>query len=186
MRRKLVAALLLGSIMMAMSVKADEAELLARIEALEARVSALEAKAGIAPEGTAATQEQETVQQEDVETGMVVNNCSLAFKRAELGKTYDNKDAVILYFDFTNGSGETTSAGYEFFVKVYQNNREQETATIMDNQAFNDRFVEFRSGADTVEVAFASLISDKSDIIVNISSMSDWDMEDVEFSVSLE
>ena len=175
--------------MMCMPVAAesvDTSELLQRIEDLEARVAALEAQIGIVPEGVADAQEQEVVEQGDVETGMVANGCTLSFKRAEIGKAYDGKDAVILYFDFTNGSGDTTAAEYEFYIKVYQNDREQENTVLTGNQAFDDQYVELRSGADTVEVAYAAEITDTSDIIVNISSMSDWSVEDVEFSVSLE
>lgn len=47
MKKKIMAALLLSSLMMAIPARADEAELLARIEALEQRVAQLEQMMGI-------------------------------------------------------------------------------------------------------------------------------------------
>lgn len=65
MRRKLVAALLLSSVMMAGTARADEAELLARIETLEQRVAQLEQMMGI---GEAPATETEAAQETSTET----------------------------------------------------------------------------------------------------------------------
>ena len=185
MKKRLFALLVAGMMaVVPLTVRADDADLEARVAALEERVAALEAQLG-SPNGTSEVAEQQAVEPGSVTTGMVAGGCSLEYKRFELGKSFDGQDAVILYFDFTNGSGKTASAGFSFFVKVFQNNREMESAVISDNQACDDQYTEFRSGADPVEVAFASKITDTSDIIVNISSMSDWSAEDVEFNVSL-
>jgi len=161
-------------------------DLEARIAALEERVSALEAQASVVPDGVSAVQDSEPAELEDVETGMVAGGCSLSFKRAEVAKDNSGNDAVIMYFDFTNESGDNKSAGDAFYVKIFQHDREMSYASVYDNPAVDDKYTEFRSGADPVEVGFASEIADTSDIIINISSMEDWEAEDVEFTVSLE
>ena len=184
--RKLIALVAAGIIAISPMVAFAEEDLEARISALEERVAALEAQIGAPPEGVSPVENNEPGEVGDVETGMVANGCSLSYKRAELGKSYDGKDVVLLYFEFRNESGSTTCADYDFYIKVYQNGRQQESAYVSDNQAYADKSVEFRSGAEPVEVAFASEIMDTSDIIVNISSMKDWSLEDVEFTVSLE
>lgn len=173
-------------VMMAIPAFADEAELLARIEALEQRVAILESQIGAKPENVSAVENAEPGELENVETGMVAGGSSLSYKRAELSQDYSGKQAVVLYFDYTNESGKTSSAGFDFYVKIFQNGREMESASVYDNQAISDSYTEFRSGAATVEVAFAKELQDTSDIIVNISSMRDWNVEDVEFTVSLE
>ena len=183
---KRILACAVAAAMLCMPVSAAETEdLLKRIEDLEARVSALEAQSGTTPEGVSAAPEQEAGELEPVETGMTAAGCTLEFKRWEFGKSDDGKDVVIMYFDFTNESGENKSAGNAFYVKIFQHDREMETAYLDDNQAYSDKYVEFRSGAAPVEVAFASEIGDTSDIIVNISSFIDWNAEDVEFALSL-
>lgn len=189
MKRKLmVMAVVLVVSAASLTAFGSDDDILQRIEALEQRVEALEAlQAGSTPDGVSAVQDPEPEALDNVETGMVAEGSSLSYKKAETGKTYNGEDdAVILYFDYINESGETSAAGYDFYVKVFQNGREMDSATISDNQAIKDAHTEFRSGAGIIEVAFARKISDNSDIIVNISSMKDWNAEDVEFAVSLE
>ncbi|MBR2999558.1 MAG: DUF5067 domain-containing protein [Oscillospiraceae bacterium] len=183
--RKL-ALLMAASLALAVPVFGSDTDLESRIAALEERVAALEAQIGGAPDGVSKAPDQEAIDPGTVETGMVSEGCSLSYKRAELGKTYNGEDCVILYFDYVNGSGETSAAGFDFYVKVFQNNREQDSATVSDNPAIKEKNTEYRSGAGPIEVAYASMITDTSDIIVNISSMKDFFAEDVEFSVSLE
>ena len=183
--RKLICGIAVAFMIAAPAFAADE-DLLARVEALEQRVAALETQIGTPPEGVSAVQDKAPEELENVETGMIADGCSLSFKRAEIGKDKDGNDAVIMYFDFTNESGENVSAGNAFYVKIFQHDREMDYASVRDNPAVDDKYTEFRSGAAPVEVAFASKIADTSDIIVNISSMRAWDVDDVEFALSLE
>lgn len=184
--KRIIASLIAGIMIIAPSSALAEEDLEARVTALEERVAALEAQIGAPPEGVSAVQEKEPESLEDVETGMVVNGSSLSFKRVEVVKAEDGKDAVILYFDYQNESGKTSSAGNDFYVQIFQNGREMDSASVYDNQAIHDNYTEFRSGAGAFEIAVAREIQDMSDIIVNISSFTDWDVEDVEFTVSLE
>lgn len=171
---------------MSMTVFGSESDLEARIAALEERVAALEAQIGAPPEGVTAAEAREPGEIGDVETGMIAGGCSLSFKRAEVAKDGSGNDVVIMYFDFTNESGENQSASSAFYVKIFQHDREMDSATISNNSAFDDKFTQFRSGAAPVEVAYVSQIADMSDIIVNISSFIDWNAKDVEFNLSLE
>lgn len=167
------------------TVMASE-DLEARVAALEERVAALEAQIGAAPKGVSAVPEQETVDPGTVETGIIDDGCSLAFKRAETVQDSNGEYIVILYFDFFNGSGDTTTAELKFSVKVFQNGREQDYAFVTGNQAIRDSSVEFRSGADPVEVAFARKVQDMSDIIVCLEPFISWGQNTVEFTLSLE
>ncbi len=169
--KNLIALSLVGVLTLTpLTAFADESSLEERIAALEERVSVLEAKLNATPEDASAVHKQEEVDPETVETGMVEAGCSLSFKRFELSKDYSGEDIVILYFDFFNGSGNTKSADHAFEVKVFQNDREQPESFSFDSDAGTERYTELRSGADPVEVAYASTIQDMSDIIVNISN----------------
>ena len=161
-------------------------DLEARVSALEEKVAALEAQIGAAPKGVSSVSGQETVDPGTVETGIIEDGCSLTFKRHEIAQNYSGEDIVILYFDFFNGSGKTTSANYEFVVKVFQDGREQDETIAFDTEVPNERYREFRSGADAVEVAYASELQDMSDIIVCLEPSISWGQNTVEFTLSLE
>ena len=167
---------------------ADDADLEARVAALEEKVAALEAQlSGSAPEGVAAVPDQEVANAGDVETGLVSNNCSLEYTDFEVTKTYDDDlDCVVLYFDFTNGSGETTTASNEFTVTVFQNGKEQEHGIVSDNEPNHDWFTEIRSGSDPLKVACAAEVQDMTDVIVRIQSGTDYSIEPIEFTLALE
>lgn len=166
---------------------ADDADLEARVAALEEKVAALEAQlSGSAPEGVAAAPDQEAADVGDVETGLVSNNCSLEYTDFEVAKTYDDLDCVVLYFDFMNGSGETTTASNEFTVTVFQNGKEQEYGVVSDNEPNHDWFTEIRSGSDPLKVACAAEIKDMTDVIVRIQSGTDYSIEPIEFTLALE
>lgn len=182
--KKLIALIAIMTLM-PMTVHADNLE--ARVQALEERVAALEAQLNATPESVSAVPEQKEVDPGTVETGMVDDGCSLTFNRFEVSENYSGENIVILYFDFFNGSGRTTSADYKFEVKVFQNDREQPECIAFDSDAGKERYTEFRSGADPVEVAYASEIQDMSDIIVNISNPFISNGDDfVEFALSIE
>lgn len=185
--KKLIALTITGLMLLSpFSALADD-DLEARVAALEDRVAALEAQlSGSAPEGVAAAPDQEPVEVGTVGTGIVAGGCSLEYVDYEVTKSYDDHDCVVLYFDFTNGSGETTSANMAFYMEVFQNGKEQEFAVVSNNQAYDDRDTDLRSGAEPLRIAFASEIEDMSDIIVNLSSSLDWNAEDIEFSLSLQ
>ena len=183
--RKVAMMFAVASLCMAVPAAAEDADLLARVEALEERVASLEAQLSSTPSGVSAAPEQEVVPPGDVETGIVTEGgCSLEYRDFAVTQSYDGKDCVALYFDFFNGSGETTSALYEFHMTVYQNGREQPFAVLSGDQAYDDRDTTLRSGADAIRVCFASMLEDDSDIIVNLKA-SDRSVDEVEFSLSL-
>ncbi len=179
------ALLLAAALMTAMPVYAEEADLSARIEALEERVAALEALVSAPPAGVSKTPDQEVVPAGDVETGIVTaDGCSLEYKDFAVTQSYDGHDCVALYFDFFNGSGETTSAMLEFYMTVYQNGKEQPFAVLSGDQAYDDRDTTVRSGTDPLRVCFASMLEDDSDIIVNLKAM-DRSVDEIEFLLAI-
>lgn len=187
--KKLVVLSLIAMLAVPMTAHAEEDRIAAleeAVAALEQRVAALESAGGAAPEGVSEVPEQEVVAPPTVETGLVANNCSLTFIEHEVSKTYDDKDCVILYFDFVNGCGETTQASDQFGVTVFQNSKEQDFGVVSGCQEHEDWHAKIRSGPDTFRVAYISEIGDMSDIIVNIRSWSDQDVEPVEFTLALE
>lgn len=171
---------------------AEDADLETRIETLEERVAALEAQlAGSAPEGVSTTPDQVAGELPEIGTNdicVVDNGCSLKYKRSELGKDYKNEDCVILYFDYLNESGKSTDAGSCFIVKVFQHDKEVDTASISpsENEAIKNRNTEVRSGAAIMEVAYAFKISDMTDIIVELSPIFSFGDDIIEFAVTLE
>lgn len=177
--KRFIASLIAGLMILVPSSALAEEDLEARIEALEERVAALEALIGTVPE------------QEEMDPGLAgigINEDEgyLTFKRFEIVPTYDDGEAVMLYFDFFNNSGETASAIDAFSVQVFQHGREQNYAIVDSNDAYSDRGVEFRSGADPVEVAFALEIQDRSDIIVSLTPYYPFGGTTEEFTLSLE
>ena len=157
-----------------------------RIADLERRVAALEALVGTKPEGVSAVPDQEQIEPEAVETGIIDDGCSLSFKRAEVVQDYSGEDIVVLYFDFFNGSGKTTSAQMAFNITVFQHGREMDYAIAPDDEARGEYSRDFRSGADATEVAVARKIQDTTDIIVSLEPFISFGQNTVEFTVSLE
>lgn len=157
-----------------------------RITDLEKRVAALEAIIGTKPDGVSAAPDQEQIEPEAVETGIIEDGCSLSFKRAEVVQDYSGEDAVVLYFDFFNGSGKTRSAQMSFNITVFQHGRELDYAVVTGNEAGSEYSRDFRSGADATEVAVARKIQDMTDIIVSLEPFISFGQNTVEFTVSLE
>lgn len=182
--KKVIALMLAGTMCLSLSAFANE-DLEARIAALEERVAALETQIGIAPEGVSAAAEQKAEEIPELtaeDVGMVAKGHSLVYKRCEVGKDMWKNDCVILYFDYANESGETSSAGNAFILKAYQHDVQIDFTSVMNSEWYT----ELRSGAAPIEVAFPFKISDTSEIIVNIRSFADYQTPDVEFTVSLE
>ena len=192
MKKKIVALLIAASMACAPAAVHAAEDTDARITALEERVAALEELISqLTGPGVSAAPQQEAEEAAPIGesgVGMQANGCTLTYTGFELTKSYDGKDSVLLNFDYTNNSGESKSAYFEYYFVVFQHDREIEYATVFeeDSQAFKDSQTQIRSGADPIAVAFAFEIEDTSDIIVRIESVKDWQAEPVEFAVSLE
>lgn len=185
--RKVVALLITGIMLLTSFTAFADDDLEARVAALEEKVAALEAQlAGSVPEGVTAAPVQEVADVGEVETGLVSNNCSLEYTDFEVTKTYDDIDCVVLYFDFINGSGETTTASREYNVTVFQNGKEREHGVVSGNEPGHDWFTEMRSGSASLKVAYVGEIQDMSDVIVRIQSGTDYSIEPIEFTLALE
>ena len=193
MKKKIVALLIAASMACAPAAVHAAEDTDARIAALEERVAALEELVSmLTGPGVSATPQQEAGEPAPIGesgVGLTSNGCTLTYTGFELGKSYDDKDAVILYFDFVNNSGESTYAHREFSITVFQHDREVESAVLAGNtapQEYKDNDTEIRSGAAPMAVAFAKEIQDTSEIIVRIKGDREWDIDPVEFTVTLE
>lgn len=156
-----------------MSVYADDVDLEARIAALEERVAALEAQLGMSTE---------TETSDLSEYSFTDHGYTITYKRCEVGKDLWGNDCAILYFDFTNESGETGSAGDAFLLKAYQHDKEIDFTSVNGSEWYT----ELRSGADTLEVAFPFEITDTSEIIVSVITTITYSKDRPEFTISLE
>lgn len=179
--KKLVALSLAGLLTcIPFSALADDTDLEARVAALEERVAALEAQ--LAGSATA-----ESPAASDSENSITADGFTLTFKKAEVAKDYNDHDCVIVYFDFYNDSNETTSAQFEHLVKVFQNGKEvDQTSMNGQNQATSDWDTDVMPGYGPLEVANAYEINDLSDITVQVTSMSDFSLDPIMFTVPLE
>ena len=162
---------------------ASDVDYEARLAALEARVAALEAIIGSDPSSGAPAAETESLQ-ELPDISLDDGEHSIKYVGSELSKDYEGNDVVVVYFDYTNGSPDTSCAGFDFLIKAFQNKRQLEGTAMDDNQPCDDYYNEFQAGADTVRVGNAFLISDTSDVTVNIVSLMSPTSDSVEFTVS--
>ena len=162
---------------------AGEPDLESRLSALEARVAALEAIIGSDPSAGAPAAETESLQ-ELPDISLDDGEHSIKYAGSELSKDYEGNDVVVVYFDYINGSADTSCAGFDFLIKAFQNKRQLEGTAMDDNQPCDDYYNEFQSGADTIRVGNAFLISDTSDVTVNIVSLMNPTADPVEFTVS--
>lgn len=192
MKKRIVALLIAATMACAPAAVYAAEDTDARIAALEERVSALEELVALltGPGVSAAPQEEagEAAPIGDGGVGMAVDGFTLTYTGFELTEDRDGNGVVLLNFDFANNSGEPAAAQWKYSITVFQHGREVDYASISSStsQAYKDCGTEIRSGSDPIAVAFAKKIQDTSDIIVRISSMTDWNAEPVEFTVSLE
>lgn len=179
---KKLALLLTASLAFVAPVFGADADLEARIAALEERVAALEAQIG---GGTVAETEQTVSEGELTAEG---NGFTLTFTGCETTKDYEGMDCVLLYFDFTNISGDTRSAVEAFNVKIFQHGIEQQGYPMLndDPQELTSRGADIKPGAETIKVAWLEPITDMSEIDVEVIPMPNSNNEPLEFTVSLE
>ena len=183
MKRQLIALTLALLVASPAISYASDVDYEARLAALEAKVAALEAIIGSDPSAGAPAAETESLQ-ELPDISLDDGEHSIKYAGSELSKDYEGNDVVVVYFDYTNGSPDTSCAGFDFLIKAFQNKRQLEGTAMSDNQPCDDYYNEFQAGADTVRVGNAFLISDTSDVTVNIVSLMSPTSDSVEFTVS--
>lgn len=92
------------------------------------------------------------------------------FTGAKTDKSYEEKDVVHIYFDFTNNSGETKPAGIALRINAFQNGVQLTAVNFIDDtDEYNRRTKEVRNGATISNVRQTYYIEDMSDITLEIS-----------------
>lgn len=178
--KKIIALSLTGIMMLTpAAVFADDADLEARIAALEERVAALEEQLG--------TQTSEDVVTDDNGGDVFIEyeGCTLKYKDFAIKTDYEGDEGIILYFDFYNGSEETTNYTMTFDVSVFQNGKEMELTDFPDDPASHARYTDLRANSGPIDVGACFKLEDKTDIIVSMETMF-GDAEPVEFTLPIE
>lgn len=104
----------------------------------------------------------------------VVDNASYVFKRAEKATDFEGKPALIVYFDWTNTSGEN-AMDMTLHSQLFQNGIECETAILTEaNEAINNSMKEIQDGI-TLEVAYAWVLQDDSPATLKVSELMSFD-----------
>ena len=115
------------------------------------------------------------------------DDCSLSFVGFDVMKEYSGNDALVVYFDFVNGSDQNKTAMLTFNVQVFQNGKEQGLAVISQSvPEYNDCAAQIMPGADPVRVAFISKLEDLSDVIVRVSPLISLGGDYIEIPLSLQ
>ena len=178
------------------------------VAALEERVAALEATVeqqsqiisalyvigqekgiwGNIDEELAAIQASSEAAPEDLgASSFEADGCSLSFVGFDIMKEYSGSDALVLYFDFVNGSDQNKAAMLTFNVQVFQNGKEQGPAVVAQSvPEYNDSVAQVMPGADQVRVAFISKLEDASDVIVRVSPLISRGGDYIEIPLSLQ
>lgn len=99
------------------------------------------------------------------------DNGTMKYIKSELSTDYQGKDAVILYFNYTNTSGSSTNAAFSFMPKVFQNGIQCQTAIFLNPvPEITAASTEVQDGI-SIDVAYAYNIGDKSDLTVELNEL---------------
>lgn len=103
-----------------------------------------------------------------------------------LAKTYDDKDAVILDYDFTNNGEDAASAMFALSFKLYQNGVELETAIIIDDSYDGDNALKDIKTGVTLSCQCAYELEDTtSPIEVEVSKFISFSKDVVNYVIEL-
>lgn len=85
---------------------------------------------------------------------------ALTYTKHELVKDFQGKDALAVYFDFTNNEVASKAAMYEFSVKVFQNGMESPLAILTQpNEEYGNTLKQVKTGT-TIPICYYYLLSD--------------------------
>lgn len=191
MLRKIVTSLLF-TFAMAGAVMAAEPtyeELLNRVDALESEVADMKENYVSKDEfaefvksmfgGFTPTEEEEaetetapqTEEAEGSETSCTFNGFTFEYLSNEL-ITKDDGEYVILYFNYTNNSGQTSTPYYSLGVAAFQNGIRLQSYMFLhsENEALDLAYTEIQDGT-TVEIGIPFQVKDHSDVSIEIGPM---------------
>ncbi|HHX19625.1 MAG TPA: DUF5067 domain-containing protein [Clostridiaceae bacterium] len=92
------------------------------------------------------------------------------FTATKSDKTFDEKDVVHLYFDFTNKSGETISSSHALRINAFQNGVQLTGVQFIDDTGEGDKATKaVKDGATINNVRITFYVEDTSDITLEVS-----------------
>lgn len=93
-------------------------------------------------------------------------------------KDYEKKDCIRLVYEYTNKEEDSQSFMFATNIKAFQNGVELETAITMDDdEEENNSLKEIKNGV-TIEVARIFVLSDDSDVTVEVAPLVSFDKSD--------
>ena len=158
MTRRVFAALVAGSLALALGACGGSSE--------PAPAESAPAESAEQSEASAEQQAEEPAEEEASSNIPFV----VTIDGVRLAKDYEDKDAAIVTFSFTNNSEETTSFMAAVYPKVFQNGIQCETAFVYEGIENDNYMTDIRPGT-TIQVDMAYEISDTSDIEVEVEEL---------------
>lgn len=98
-------------------------------------------------------------------------NVSISYTGFELTTDYNEEDCIIIYYDYTNNSGDSGSAMLNSYIKVFQDGVSCDSTMLpfdVEIEAVNNHSKEIQSG-HTISVADVFKISSDSDLTIEAS-----------------
>lgn len=177
MKKKLLSLILTcGLLASSLSVSAAETDIAAMtLDELQAAYTELQVQyAELQAKYDALAAESETAAAPTLDPesfGLECEDGIMQYLKYELSEDYEGNPTVILYFNYTNTSGETTNAGFSFLPKVFQNGVACEDAILFDSpEQVNARFTDIQNGY-SIDVAFPYVLTDMSDITLELNEV---------------
>ena len=109
----------------------------------------------------------------------------IKFTGFELAKDYEDNDALLVHYDFTNNSEETTSAGVALILKAFQNGVQLETAIVTDVEGVDNTLKEIRPGA-SIDVTEAFELTDTTTVELELTELISFSDEMITASYDFE
>ena len=172
MKKKLLSALLCASfIFVSAPVYADEitdkiADIESRISQLENEVDELKTQLIGEPSEQANTSESQS------EFSFTSEGHTFTYLKNEVGPNHEGKDRVIIYFDYTNNTGETYCPGFALSINAFQNGISLDSAGWLGSGITEEEnfYKEIKDGT-TLQVAIGFTLQDYSQINLEISPL---------------
>ena len=106
---------------------------------------------------------------------------TLKYTGFELSTDYDGRNAIIVYYDYTNKMDESSMSQMTFYTQAFQNGVECETtwtAFVGDNEAIDNNSKEVQKGT-TLNIGFMYVLDDlENPVTIKVSDQSEANLMD--------
>ena len=168
MKKKILCLMLCGMMAVSpISVYADEKD--DRIAELEAQVAELESELSEMKE----KYEKNEKENEAGDFAYTQDGYTYKYLKNEIIEDNTNGKRVVIYFEYTNESGQTTSPANALNIRAFQNGIELNWMMPDFNNSIPEADVAFKDiqSGTTTDIAMIYTISDESDVSIEISPM---------------